>query len=111
MVEKNDKGRKARQYFIRIEKEQRQNTIAIPEKVISNGVTCFSYTHWLLQNGYSVNSGAFRSRIRKNPTQFIKGKNGWYISEGIANYYLAHRDNAQMVEQLPPANPAQLNLF
>ncbi|WP_459926495.1 antA/AntB antirepressor family protein [Flavobacterium covae] len=111
MVEKNDKGRKARQYFIRIEKEQRQNCILIPAKVVSNGVTCLPYTHWLLQNGYSVNSGAFRRRIKKNPSQFVKGAKGWYISEGMAQYFLNHRENTQMVQQLPPANPLQLNLF
>ncbi|WP_459926490.1 antA/AntB antirepressor family protein [Flavobacterium covae] len=111
MVEKNDKGRKVRQYFIRIEKEQRQNSILIPAKVVSNGVTCLSYTHWLLQNGYSVNSGAFRRRIKKNPSQFVKGAKGWYISEGMAQYFLNHRENTQMVQQLPPANPLQLNIF
>ncbi|MCH4828924.1 antA/AntB antirepressor family protein [Flavobacterium columnare] len=111
MVEKNEKGRKARQYFIRIEKEQRQNSILIPAKVVSNGVTCLPYTHWLLQNGYSVNSGAVRRRIRNNPSQFVKGSKGWYISEGMAQYYLNHRDNNQMVEQLPPANPLQLSFF
>ncbi|OWP80023.1 hypothetical protein BWK63_13190 [Flavobacterium covae] len=111
MVEKNEKGRKARQYFIRIEKEQRQNSILIPAKVVSNGVTCLPYTHWLLQNGYSVNSGAFRRRIKKNPSQFVKGTKGWYISEGMAQYFLNHRENTQMVQQLPPANPLQLNIF
>ncbi|MGR3790073.1 hypothetical protein BWK60_02030 [Flavobacterium covae] len=111
MVEKNEKGRKARQYFIRIEKEQRQNSILIPAKVVSNGVTCLPYTHWLLQNGYSVNSGAFRRRIKKNPSQFVKGAKGWYISEGMAQYFLNHRENTQMVQQLPPANPLQLNIF
>ncbi|MCH4828254.1 MULTISPECIES: antA/AntB antirepressor family protein [Flavobacterium] len=111
MVEKNEKGRKARQYFIRIEKEQRQNSILIPAKVVSNGVTCLPYTHWLLQNGYSVNSGAFRRRIKKNPSQFVKGTKGWYISEGMAQYFLNHRENTQMVQQLPPANPLQLSFF
>lgn len=111
MVEKNEKGRKARQYFIRIEKEQRQNSIIIPPKVVSNGVSCLSYTHWLLQNGYSVNSGAFRRRIKNNPSQFVKGAKGWYISEGVAQYYLNHRENNGVLQKLPPANPLQLNFF
>lgn len=56
-------------------------------------------------------SGKVRARIKKYPEQFRKGKDGLYMSEAIAEYFLNFKNPIQKVATLPSANPNQLKLF
>lgn len=109
MLQRSEKGRQIRLYFIEVEKLARQNMIAVPQPKEYNGIRCIHYTSWLLQHGYSLMSSRVGARIRKYPDQFRKGKDGWYMSEAIANYFLAYR-NLQ-APQLESVHPNQLKLF
>ena len=111
MVERTEVGKIVRNYFIEIEKIARQNILHIPAPKIINGVQCISYNYWLLQNGYSLTSGQVRTRIKKYPEQFIKTKDGWYMSEAIGQYFLDYRNPQQRVEALPFVSPKQLSMF
>lgn len=112
MVERNEMGRKIRRYFIEVEKQARANTIALPPPRTYNGIKCIHYTSWLIQNNYSLTSSRVGARIRKYPEQFRKSGYGqWYMSEAIADYFLAFRDPQKRATELPSINPKQLKLF
>lgn len=89
---------------------EEKNLIKIPTPKTYNGVKCIHYTSWLIQNGYSLMSGQVRGRIKKYPEQFRKGKDGWYMSEAIANYYINFKNPQQRISELPNINPNQLTL-
>lgn len=88
---------------------EEKTILKIPAPKEYNGIRCINYTSWLLQHGYSLMSSRVGARIRKYPDQFRKGKDGWYMSEAIANYFLAYR-NLQ-APKLESVHPNQLKLF
>ncbi len=90
---------------------EEKNILKIPAAKTYNGVRCVHYISWLIQNNYSLMSGQVRARIRKYPEQFRQTKDGWYMSEAIANYYLAFKNPQQRLAELPSINPKQLQLF
>lgn len=94
-----------------LEEKERKYTLSLPKPRIYNGVKCISYTAWLLQNGYSLMSGQVRARIKKYPEQFRKGKDGWYMSEAIAEYYLNFKNPQQRLAELPSINPREVPMF
>lgn len=83
----------------------------IPAPKTINGVQCIAYNYWLLQNGYSLTSGQVRARIKKYPEQFIKTKDGWYMSEAIGRYFLDYRNPKEKIAKLPFVSPKQLSMF
>lgn len=111
MVERNEKGKQARRYFIEVEKRAREHLLKIPAAKTYNGVRCVHYISWLLQNNYSLMSGQVRARIRKYPEQFRQTKDGWYMSEAISEYFLNFKNPQQRLAELPSINPKQLQLF
>lgn len=111
MVEKTEKGKQARRYFIEVEKVARQNILLLPVSKTINGVKCVHYISWILANNYSPMSGQVRARIKKYPEQFCKTKDGWYMSEAIGQYFLDFRNAKERVEALPFVSPKQLSLF
>ena len=91
---------------------EEKNTIALPPPRTYNGIKCIHYTSWLIQNNYSLTSSRVGARIRKYPEQFRKSGYGqWYMSEAIADYFLAFRDPQKRATELPSINPKQLKLF
>ncbi|GIZ16361.1 Rha family transcriptional regulator [Capnocytophaga catalasegens] len=94
-----------------VELEKQQGILKVPAPKTINGVKCVAYNYWLLQNGYSLTSGQVRARIKKYPEQFIKTKDGWYMSEAIAKYFLDYRNPQQRIAELPYVSPKQLRLF
>lgn len=94
-----------------LEQQRLKTAIQLPAPRTYNGVRCISYNYWLLKNGYSLMSGQVRARIKKYPEQFRKGKDGWYMSEAIAEYFLNFKNPTQKVAALPSVNPNQLKLF
>lgn len=88
---------------------EEKTILKIPQPKEYNGIKCIHYTSWLLQHGYSLMSSRVGARIRKYPDQFRKGKDGGYMSEAIANYFLAYR-NLQ-APKLESVHPNQLKLF
>lgn len=94
-----------------LEEKERKYNLSLPKPRTYNGVKCISYTAWLLQNGYSLMSGQVRARIKKYPEQFRKGKDGWYMSEAIAEYYLNFKNPEQRIAQLPSVNPREVPMF
>lgn len=90
---------------------EEKEIMRVPQPRQYNGIPCIHYTSWLLQNGYSLMSSRVGGRIRQYPEQFRKGKDGWYMSQSIADYFLAFRDPQKKADQLPSINPNQLSLF
>ncbi|GIZ15753.1 Rha family transcriptional regulator [Capnocytophaga catalasegens] len=83
----------------------------IPAPKIINGVKCVHYVSFLIQNKYSLMSSRVAERRRKYPEHFIKYKGEWYMTEGIANYFLNYKEAKNKLAQLPFVNPKQLKLF
>ncbi|WP_172917150.1 Rha family transcriptional regulator [Capnocytophaga canis] len=94
-----------------VELEKQQGILKVPAPKTINGVQCIAYNYWLLQNGYSLTSGQVRARIKKYPEQFIKTKDGWYMSEAIGRYFLDYRNPKEKIAKLPFVSPKQLSMF
>lgn len=112
MLERNVIGRKVRKYFIAVEKQARQNMIAMPKPLNVYGMDALPYDWWLLQNGYSVSSGQRSKRIKKYPEHFYKSSTGkWYINKQYAKALLAYRqgkNQLKQIEALPQLNQLQM---
>ncbi|SDE73204.1 antA/AntB antirepressor family protein [Riemerella columbipharyngis] len=111
LLQNNEIGKAYRKYLIEFEEKARKQLIAVPKPKTYNGIKCIHYTSWLIQNGYSLMSGQVRGRIRKYPEQFRKGKDGWYMSEAISEYFLNYKNAQQRVAQLPSVNPKWVPMF
>lgn len=111
LLQNNEIGRAYRKYLINFEEQAQKQALAIPAPKVINGIKCISYVGWILTNSYSPTSGQVRERIKKYPQQFIKTKDGWYMSEAIAEYFLDFRNPKEKIEALPYVSPKQLDLF
>jgi len=75
-----------------------RNVIDMPKSIYLCGMEAMPYVEWLLQNGYSVMSGAVRERIRKHPEHFYKDARGkWYINVLFAQWLLSYRESAKRI--------------
>lgn len=83
----------------------------IPAPKTINGVKCVHYVSFLIQNNYSLMSSRVAERRRKYPEHFIKYKGEWYMTEGIANYFLNYKEAKSQLAKLPFVGPKQLSLF
>ena len=83
----------------------------IPAPKIINGVKCVHYVSFLMQNKYSLMSSRVAERRRKYPEHFIKYRGEWYMTEGIANYFLNYKQAKNQLAKLPFVSPKQLSLF
>lgn len=83
----------------------------IPAPKTINGVKCVHYVSFLMQNNYSLMSSRVAERRRKYPEHFIKYKGEWYMTEGIANYFLNYKQAKNQLAKLPFVSPKQLSLF
>ena len=112
MIQHTEKGRQARLYFLEMENMALAKGFPVFPARIYNDIICVHYPSWLFKNGYSLMSGAVRRRIKNYPDQFRKTKDGWYMSESIAQYYINHRDNMPVqIQKLPSVNPNQLSFL
>ena len=115
MVERTEVGKKIRNYFIEMEKIAQQSIIKMPPSLNVYGKEALPYIESLLLHGYSVNSGSYHRRIRKNPQHFYRTAEGkWYINREFFEALLQLRNGYQQltkVQGLPQVVQLELKLY
>lgn len=92
MVERNERGREARRYFIAVEKMARQlhsqsaTTMALPTGLAERSLNdrrLLPYRDFLIGIGATTGGSAYR-RKKRYPNHFVKLDKLWYITEELA---------------------------
>lgn len=101
MVERTEVGKMIRNYFIEMEKIALQTIIKMPKSLNVYGMEALPYVEWLLLHNYSVTSGQYHARIRKQPQHFYKSSTGkWYINKAFAEQLLTIRQGMQALKEV-----------
>lgn len=96
MLERNEVGKRIRQYFIAVEKEARAAYATgrfIPKRIHSkqiNGRKVYPYHHLAMELGITP-SGGYYQRVKRYPNHFIKFDGLTYVSEEMANLIVMNR--------------------
>lgn len=88
MVETSSQGKRARMYFIEVEKSWRRLTNPVDglAKRIIGDRDFYNYMESLHKLGMTYNSQRLAGQVRHNPTEFVQDAEGWMVSGDYVRY-------------------------
>jgi anti-repressor protein len=113
MLERNEVGKRIRQYFIAVEKEARETAGSarlLPKSIHSrqiNGRKVYPYRKLAQKLGYTT-GGSFYSRRQRYPNHFITFDSIIYVSEEMANLMAMNKSvtrHREAIREMQPLLP------